>query len=83
MEFQIVIVHFNDIVGDSTWDGVDEINTIDAQHVGWLVFEDAKTVKIASTLDEEGTPSAITAFPRGTITRIDRLKNGIDERTSS
>ena len=41
MKFQIVIVHFKDIVGDSTWDGVDEINTIDAQHVGWLVFEDA------------------------------------------
>jgi hypothetical protein len=83
MKFPIVIVQFKDIVGDSTWDGVDDINTVDAQHVGWLVFEDVKTVKIASTLDEEGTPSAITAFPRGTITQIDRVQNDNHERTST
>jgi len=81
MKFQIVIVHFKDIVGDSTWDGVDEINTIDARNIGWLVYEDVKTVKVASTLDEDETPSGITAFPRGTITRIENL-NGTDERTS-
>tara|TARA_Y100000310_G_scaffold299871_1_gene335074 strand:- start:477 stop:722 length:246 start_codon:yes stop_codon:yes gene_type:complete len=73
MVYSICIVHFKDIVGDSTWDGVDEINTIEAKNIGWLVHEDVNTVKVASTLDEDGTPSGITAFPRGTITRIENL----------
>lgn len=73
MKYPLCIVNFRDIVGDSTWSGVDEIDPIDAKHAGWLVYEDSATIKIASTLDADEAPSGITAFPRGTVSTIHKI----------
>jgi hypothetical protein len=50
--------------------------------VGWLVYEDDKTIKIANTLDfddwedkgaDKPVPYGITAFPKGCVVEITYL----------
>jgi len=47
--------------------------------VGWLVYQDEKTIKIANTLDfddwedkgaDKPVPYGITAFPKGCVVKI-------------
>jgi len=47
--------------------------------VGWLVSETEDEIKIGGTLvvdadDPQGTPFGITAFPKGCVQEIKRLK---------
>ena len=69
MNYPLVIVKFRDVIQDSSWDGPDKVNCPPVTSVGWLVESD-DPIKIAGTLDEEGSPCAILAIPRGCVLEL-------------
>ena len=68
---QLVIVHWRDIISTAGWEEVDEVDPPKFITLGWVHSRDDDTLKIGSTLDDEGKPYGITAFPMGCITLIE------------
>ena len=75
MNYQLVTITYRDIIQDSSWDGADKIDCPTITSVGWLVDTD-DPIKLGSTLDEEGTPCAILAIPRGCCISIKTVSEG-------
>ena len=74
MSLPLIIVKYRDIIQDSSWDGPDKVNCPTIISVGWLVdSDDPMTVKVASTIDNEGNPCAILALPRGCCLEIQEV----------
>ena len=64
MNYSLVIVKYRGIIQDSSWDGPEKVHCPTITSVGWLV-DTEDPIKLASTLDEEDSPCAILAIPRG------------------
>jgi hypothetical protein len=61
-----------DTVGSSSWDRPDEIDTMEVQQWGWVVFHDGHQLKVADT-KMEGDWYGVTAIPAGCIVAIERI----------
>ena len=48
----------------------DEVEPIEVLSIGWLYSDDGDTVKVGSTLGEDGRPYGISALPKGCILEI-------------
>ena len=78
-EKTLVTIIWKDILQSSDWTPASEVNCPTFQSIGWLVSENEEEIKIGGTLvvdadDPQGTPFGITAFPRGCVQEIKRLK---------
>jgi len=63
-------VKWLDITATAGWDDPDEVDPIEVISVGWLYSDDGETVKIGTTLGEDGRPYGVTALPRGCVLEI-------------
>ena len=80
-EKRLCIVEWKDIISCSGWEKASDITCPTFKSVGWFVFDDGETIKIASTLDYEDAfndskdeakpvPYGITAFPKGCVLKV-------------
>ena len=78
---QIVVVKWRDILSDDSWTRVKDVECPVFFSIGWLAYEDADTIKIASTLDYDDftgeakgealpIPYGVTAFPKGCVLEV-------------
>jgi hypothetical protein len=76
------LVKWRDVIACSEWEKHPDINCPTLLTIGWLVFEDDTTIKIANTLDYEDwegksadkpVPYGITAFPKGCVLEVTYL----------
>ena len=65
-------VCWRDTVDSSQWQTVEEINTVEVQQWGWVIFEDGEQLKLADTL-MEGDWFGVTASPAGCIDSIQKI----------
>ena len=70
----LVLVEWVDIISDSSWTEPEEVNCPTFSTVGWKIFDDSQTIKLADTLDEEGKFWGVTAFPKGCILEVKIIK---------
>lgn len=68
----IVKLQFRDIVATCDWTTHDDVETILVDLIGWLVYKDKDTVKIACA-KADGEYSAVHAVPTGCVTQISTL----------
>jgi len=77
---RIVKVNWRDVIACNEWEKADAIKCPNIMSIGWLVYEDQETIKIANTLDlddfegkadEKPVPYGITAFPRGCVVSVE------------
>ena len=67
---KLVKVVWRDILGTSGWEKPEEVKPQVIQTTGYLIQKNRKVVKVATTQDEKGEWSSITAFPTGCIEEI-------------
>jgi hypothetical protein len=77
--YKVCRVKWRDIIASNEWEKHPEIKCPVLESIGWHVYEDDETVKIANTLDfddwedkgaDKPVPYGITAFPKGCIVKI-------------
>jgi hypothetical protein len=68
----IVKLQFRDIVATCDWTTHDDVETMLVDLIGWLVYKDKDTVKIACA-KADGEYSAVHAVPIGCVTKIETL----------
>ena len=68
--YNLVIVKWVDICATAGWEDPDEVEPIEVQSVGWLYSNDGETVKVGSTLGDDGRPYGVTAIPFGCVSEI-------------
>ena len=69
-KYRLVYVKWRDITATAGWEAADEVDPIEVLSVGWLYSDDGETVKVGSTLGEDGEPYGITALPKGCILEV-------------
>ena len=69
-EKRLVYIRWTDIIAYSDWTEDAEVTCPEFLSVGWFVSEDSKEIKIGNTLNEEGVPYGITAFPKGCVLEV-------------
>ena len=67
---RLVTVEWLDIYATSGWEKADEVEPQRLWTVGYLVQQDKKVVKVATTKDEKGEWYAFHAFPSGCVVAI-------------
>jgi len=67
---RLVVVEWLDICATSGWEKADEVEPQRLWTVGYLVQQDKKVVKVATTKDEKGEWYAFHAFPSGCVVSI-------------
>ena len=72
---RLVVIEWLDIYATSGWEKIDEVEPQRIWTVGYLVHQDKKVVKIATTKDEKGEWYGFHAFPAGCVVSI---KDAID-----
>ena len=78
-EKTLVFIVWKDILQTSDWTPASEVSCPTFKSVGWLVSETEDEIKIGGTLvvdadDPQGTPFGITAFHKGCVQEIKRLR---------
>lgn len=66
----IVSIVFRDIVGTADWTVHEDVECLPVEVIGFLVYEDEDTVKIATARTPDNEYSAVHAIPTGCITEI-------------
>ena len=69
-EKRLVHIRWTDIICHADWTEHSDVTCPEFLSIGWIVSEDAKEIKIGNTLNEEGIPYGITAFPRGCVLEV-------------
>lgn len=67
MKPPIVSIVFRDITATCDWTTADDVDCLKIEVIGWEVYRDSKTVKLATARDPEGDYSAVHAIPTGCI----------------
>jgi len=76
------LVKWRDVIACSEWEKHPDVKCPVLESIGWHVYEDDDTLKIANTLDYEDwegksadkpVPYGITAFPKGCIVEVTYL----------
>ena len=70
----LVILIWRDIIKDPGWDKHKEVDCPVLRSVGWKVYEDSETIKIADTLDSEDEGYAVMALPKGCVKVIQQIE---------
>jgi len=71
---ELSLITWVDIIKDAGWCEHSEVECPKLTSVGWVVYEDDKCLKIADTLDEEGTGFGVMAIPKGVILSRKEIK---------
>lgn len=83
-EKELVRIKWVDIISYSDWTTHDKVSCPVFESIGWLVHQDKKEIKIATTLDRvdglgenDGEPTyyGITSFPSGCVLQCVPLHN--------
>ena len=80
-EKKLVVIKWRDVLSDDSWTLAKDVECPTLYSVGWLVFDNEDTIKIASTLDPDDfsdeakdetkpIPYGITAFPKGCVLEV-------------
>ncbi len=78
-EYRLCLVRWRDIIETTGWDK--DVSCPEIYSIGWHVYEDSDTLKIANTLDyedfsgenreeEKPVPYGLTAFPKGCVMKV-------------
>ena len=67
---KLVKIEWRDILGTSGWEKPSEVTPPTLWTIGYLIHKDADIIKVATTIDEKGEWSCVTAFPAGCVKRI-------------
>ena len=79
IKYKCCLITWKDIIASNEWEKHEEIKCPELMSVGWLVYQDEETIKIANTLDfddwedkgaDKPVPYGITAFPKGCVVKI-------------
>lgn len=82
IKYQCCLITWKDIIASNEWEKHEDIQCPELMSIGWLVYQDDTTVKIANTLDfddwedkgaDKPVPYGITAFPKGCVVKITYL----------
>tara|TARA_Y100001963_G_C6535126_1_gene332932 strand:- start:208 stop:534 length:327 start_codon:yes stop_codon:yes gene_type:complete len=82
IKYKCCLITWKDIIASNEWEKHEDIKCPELVSIGWLVYQDEETVKIANTLDfddweakgaDKPVPYGITAFPKGCVVKIDYL----------
>ena len=73
MNYPIVSIVFRDITATADWTTHDEVDCLFVEVIGFLVEQDARTVKLATARTTEHDYSAVHAIPTGCIETITTL----------
>ena len=65
----LIKLKFRDITATCDWTTHEDVDCIEVDLIGWLVYRDKDTVKIA-TASSEGEYSAVHAVPVGCVTSV-------------
>lgn len=77
--YRVCRVRWLDIIASNEWEKHSEITCPTLESIGWHVYEDDETLKIANTLDyddwegkstDKPVPYGITAFPKGCVLSV-------------
>ena len=80
--YKVCRVKWRDILASNEWEKHQDIKCPILESIGWHVYEDDDTLKIANTLDYEDwegksidkpVPYGITAFPKGCVIEVTYL----------
>ncbi len=73
IKFPIVEVYWDDICTAGGWRSTRRNRPVKCFSVGYLTYQDAKTVTVSGSFNECVDYSDLTSIPRGCITKIKRL----------
>ena len=73
MGYSIVSVVFKDITATCDWTPHDEVECLQVEAIGFLVYKDDDTVKLATARTTDDEYSAVHAIPTGCIIKITTL----------
>ena len=68
---RVVILKWKDVIQTSDWTSHTEVECPTFESIGYLCHQDGNTVKIASTIDEEGEMSGILCMPWACVIDIE------------
>ena len=80
--YKVCRVQWRDVIASNEWEKQVAIKCPTLESIGWHVYEDDETIKIANTLDYEDwegksgdkpVPYGITAFPKGCVVDVTYL----------
>ena len=68
----LVIVRWRDTLHSVGWESPTDIatNCPTFSSVGWIAYEDAETLKLATTLAADNTGAGILSIPRGCVVEV-------------
>ncbi len=70
---QPVQVTWIDIIKDPGWDSHEDVECPEFKSIGYFVYQDHRCIKIADTIDADGTGYAVMALPLGCVLSITPL----------
>ena len=82
IKYKCCLITWKDVIASNEWEKQEDIKCPELVSVGWLVYQDEETIKIANTLDfddwedkgaDKPVPYGITAFPKGCVVKITYL----------
>ena len=72
MKREAVIVSWWDTVDSSEWDTHEEVHIKEVIQIGWMVYQDERSIKLADTFSDNEY-FGITAIPKGCVIEIKEL----------
>ena len=70
---KLVKIRWRDVIATAGWEPPEEVDPPVLESWGFLIKKDKNVIKIATTRDEKGEWTAITAFPPGVVLEITTL----------
>ena len=70
---KLVKIRWRDVIATADWTPPNEVDPPVLESWGFLIKKDKDVIKIATTRDEKGEWTAITAFPPGVVLEITTL----------
>ena len=72
MKHEAVIVSWWDTVDSSEWDTHEEVHIKEVIQIGWMVYQDERSIKLADTFSDNEY-FGITAIPKGCVIEVKEL----------
>ncbi len=72
MKREAVIVSWWDTVDSSEWDTHEEVHIKEVIQIGWMVYQDERSIKLADTFSDNEY-FGITAIPKGCVIEVKEL----------
>ena len=72
MKREAVIVSWWDTVDSSEWDTHEEVHIKEVIQIGWMVYQDERSIKLADTFSDNEY-IGITAIPKGCVIEVKEL----------